>query len=81
MAVPISGSFEMFGTGSSTTIAGALAEGGSNVTGVSTFNDLINLANSNYFDSAYSGVINNPTTDVSSSLQFKLSFCITKFIF
>ena len=56
MAVPTTGSFLMFGTGSNTTIAGAIIEGGaSSETVASTldFNALKALANINKFDAEF----------------------------
>lgn len=56
MTVPTTGSFLMFGTGSNTTIAGAIIEGGANAGTVSStlnFNALKALANINKFDPAF----------------------------
>ena len=71
MAVPITGSFEMFGTGSNITIAGAIIEGGGTVDELSTFTQLINASDPSRFDVNYSGVVVDPITDISSSLQFR----------
>ena len=56
MAVPTTGSFLMFGTGSNTTIAGAIIQGGANAGTVSStlnFNALKALANINKFDAEF----------------------------
>jgi hypothetical protein len=57
MAVPISGNFEMFGTGSSNSIAGAISSSGVDVSGITTFNDLIAVSTVEYFDPIYAGSI------------------------
>ena len=71
MAVPTSGNFEMFGTGSNTTIAGAMHNTGDNVTGIENFDDLKAAANSGKFDFTYAGEIQFPDLDISASLQFR----------
>ena len=71
MAVPTSGNFEMFGTGSNTTIAGAMHNTGDNVTGIENFNDLKAAANSGKFNFTYAGEIQFPDLDISASLQFR----------
>lgn len=56
MAVPTTGSFLMFGTGSNATIAGAIIEGGANAETVAStlnFNTLKGLANINKFDAEF----------------------------
>ena len=56
MAVPTTGNFLMFGTGSNTTIAGAIIEGGANsetVASTLNFNALKALANINKFDAEF----------------------------
>jgi hypothetical protein len=56
MAVPTTGSFLMFGTGSNTTIAGAIIEGGASsetVASTLNFNALKALANINKFDAEF----------------------------
>ena len=56
MAVPTTGSFLMFGTGSNVTIAGAIIEGGANAETVSStlnFNALKGLADINKFDAEF----------------------------
>src|SRR6056300_75702 len=75
MAVPITGNFEMFGTGSvavpnNTTIAGAIKEGGDNVDNLTTFTQLIAASNAEFYDPTYAGTINT-TSDISASLQFR----------
>lgn len=76
MAVPTTGNFKMFGTGSDDTIQGAISssisfEDWNAVANETDFNDLRSAADSRFFDPVYAGSISNPTTDVSSSLQFK----------
>ena len=71
MAVPVSGNFDMFGTGSTTSIAGAMHDTGDNVTGITTFNALISASNPAKFDFNYAGEIQFPDLDVSSSYQFR----------
>lgn len=70
MAVPTVGSFSMFGTGSNTTIAGAIAGAGFSVSGVDNFGDLIGNADVTLFDPAYAGVVEDPD-DVTSTEQFR----------
>ncbi len=56
MAVPTTGSFLMFGTGSNTTIAGAIIQGGASsetVASTLNFNALKALANINKFDAEF----------------------------
>ena len=56
MAVPTTGSFLMFGTGSNATIAGAIIEGGASsetVASTLNFNALKALANINKFDAEF----------------------------
>jgi surface protein len=56
MAVPTTGSFLMFGTGSNTTIAGAIIEGGANsetIASTLNFNSLKALADINKFDAEF----------------------------
>ena len=56
MAVPTTGSFLMFGTGSNTTIAGAIIEGGANsetIASTLNFNVLKALADINKFDAEF----------------------------
>lgn len=56
MAVPVGGSFSMFGTGDNSTIAGAIVEGGATlgtVSDVDNFNELKGLANIDKFDPLY----------------------------
>ena len=71
MAVPVSGNFEMFGTGSTTSIAGAMHDTGDNVTGLTTFNELISASNAGKFNFYYAGEIQFPDLDISSSYQFR----------
>ena len=71
MAVPTSGNFEMFGTGSNTTIAGAIVEGGGNVDGLDTFTLLRAASNPDLFDETYSGVVTNAINHVSASQQYR----------
>ena len=71
MAVPTSGNFEMFGTGSNTTIAGAIVEGGDNVDGLNTFTLLRAASNPDLFDETYSGVVTNAINHVSASQQYR----------
>ena len=69
MAVPTSGNFDMFGSGT-TTIAGAIVEGGGSVSGLTTFSQLIAAATVSKFDATYAGTINS-LSDITSSLQFR----------
>tara|TARA_B110000503_G_scaffold105806_1_gene157898 strand:+ start:1048 stop:2802 length:1755 start_codon:yes stop_codon:yes gene_type:complete len=71
MPVPTTGNFDMFGTATDTTIAGAIVEGGGDVTGLTTFTQLIGVSTAEYFDSTYAGTITTPSTDVSASLQYR----------
>ena len=71
MAVPTSGNFEMFGTGSNTTIAGAMHDTGDAVSGIDNFNDLKAQANAGKFNYTYAGAIQFPDLDISSSLQYR----------
>ena len=76
MAVPTTGNFNMFGTESIDTIQGAVSssisfEDWNAVKNETDFNDLKAAADSRFFDPVYAGSINNPATDVSSSLQFR----------
>ena len=71
MAVPTSGNFEMFGTGSNTTIAGAIVEGGGNVDSLDTFTLLRAASNPDLFDETYSGVVTNAINHVSASQQYR----------
>ena len=71
MAVPTVGSFSMFGTGSNTTIAGAISGAGFSVSGVDNFGDLIGAADTTLFDPAYAGAVIESIENVSSSLQFR----------
>ena len=70
MAVPTSGNFDMFGTGTTTTIAGAIVEGGGSVSGLTTFSQLIAAATVSKFDATYAGTISS-LSDITSSLQFR----------
>lgn len=71
MAVPTSGSFAMFGTGSLTTIAGALEQSGVEVYDLTTFEELVASSTAGLFDATYAGTVTNPIEDISSSLQFR----------
>lgn len=71
MAVPTSGNFEMFGTGSNTTIAGAIVEGGANVDGLTTFNQLIAASTASRFDFDFAGAVSFPPTDITQTYQFR----------
>ena len=67
--------FDMFGTGSNTTIQGAINEGytsGGNdaANGLTKFTQLISAASANLFDSLFAGVITN-TNQVTKSSQFR----------
>ena len=70
MAVPTSGNFDMFGTGTTTTIAGAIVEGGGDVSGLTTFDQLIAVSTTSKFDATYAGTISS-LSDVSASLQYR----------
>jgi hypothetical protein len=73
MAVSVGGTFSMFDSNNSTTIAGAIVEGGadfSTVNAVNNFNDLKQLANIDKFDPLYSdGAIT--LGDVVETIQFR----------
>ena len=71
MGVPTSGDFNMFGTATTASIAGAIEAGGSNVSSLTTFEELISASNASLFDSTYAGTITTPSTDVSASLQYR----------
>ena len=71
MAVPTSGNFKMFGTGSNTTIAGALNASGEDVTGLDTFTQLVGVSVAGKYKYEFAGAISNPPTEITSSLQFK----------
>lgn len=71
MGVPSTGSFNMFGTGSNTSIAGAISSSGGSVGGLTSFTELINASTADYFDPLYAGTITTPSSHVSSSLQFR----------
>ena len=71
MGVPTSGDFNMFGTATTASIAGAIEAGGSNVSSLTTFDDLIAASTASLFDSTYAGTITTPSTDVSASLQYR----------
>jgi hypothetical protein len=71
MTIPTSGNFDMFGTGSTTTIAGAIQQHGGIVAGVTDFESLRNLTTASFFDSTYAGNITDVTTDISASEQFR----------
>ena len=71
MAVPVTGNFDMFGTGSNTCIAGAMHNTGDTITGVTTFNALISASTAGKFDYTYAGAIQFPDLDISSSNQFR----------
>ena len=63
--------FDMFGTGSNTTIQGAINEGDTNAAnGLTKFTQLIGAASANLFDSLFAGVITN-TNQVTKSSQFR----------
>lgn len=70
MGVPTSGDFNMFGTATTASIAGAIEAGGSNVSSITTFEDLIAASTASLFDSTYSGTISS-LSDVSASLQYR----------
>ena len=71
MGVPTSGDFNMFGTATTASIAGAIEAGGSHVSSLTTFEELIAASTASLFDSTYSGTITTPSTDVSASLQYR----------
>ena len=71
MGVPTTGNFNMFGTGSTESIAGAIQQGGGSVDDLTSFTELIGASTAGFFDSAYAGNITDPATDISSSLQFR----------
>ena len=70
MAVTTEGSFEMFGTGSDATLAGAIQQGGGNVSNLTTFTQLIQVSNATQFDPIYSGPISS-ISEISASLQYR----------
>ena len=73
MAVPTTGSFLMFGTGSNATIAGAIIEGGANAETISStlnFNNLKGLADINKFDPAFKEGASN-LTQITKTSQFR----------
>jgi len=74
MGVPTTGSYEMFGTASTLPIAGAIVEGGGDVSGVTAFTgSQLSLISSSFitqFDSFFSkGAVN--LTDVDESLHYR----------
>ena len=71
MAVPTSGNFEMFGTGSTTSIAGALNSAGDNVNGLTTFTQLINVSTAGKFNFTYAGEVTHPPSDINQTYQFR----------
>lgn len=71
MAVPTTGSFDMFGTGSITSIQGAMKDTGDIVDGLTQFNQLISSSTYYKFDYDYAGEITNPAVDINQSYQFR----------
>jgi hypothetical protein len=71
MAIPKTGSYEMFTTGSTKTIAGGIKEGSAAASdGAINFSNLITTSSLDYFDKVYSGEIRS-LSDVSTSLQYR----------
>lgn len=74
MAVPRTGKFKMFGTGSAFTIEGAISESNSSYDGTDRFSGsahLIGDSISNKYDIDYSGVIQTDRVNVSESIQYR----------
>lgn len=72
MAIPTVGSFEMFNSGSETSLYSSLKASGAPVdNNTNTFNKLIEAATGSKFDPQYAGNITIPTASISSSLQFR----------
>lgn len=71
MAVPTTGNFDMFGTGSITSIQGAMKDTGDTVDGLTQFNQLISSSTYYKFDYDYAGEVTDPNTQIEQSLQFR----------